>query len=143
MTEQVKETANAPMSEEDILKWSRESYQKATAHMADKGVLIDTVSMDNSRYLAPLLAIWKIKSTDKDWFWAISGDLPTDFMTEEGATDPRDAVRAFSLQWQMKAEVIRVNPDADQTQLDFSALLIGRANGLYEIYEQEELWKTS
>ena len=43
----------------------------------------------------------------------------------------------------MKAEVIRTNPDSDQTQQEHAALLIGRANGLYDIYEQEGLWQNS
>ena len=144
MTQQTpKSDTIKPLSEDEIIAWSRESYQQATAHLAEKGVLTDTVSMEQSRYLAPVLAIWKIKSTENKWFWVISGDLPTDSITEEGAQSPRDAVRAFSLQWQMKAEIIRTNPDSDQTRQEYAALLIGRANGLYDIYEQEGLWQNS
>lgn len=143
MAEQATAASNQPLSEEEIIKWSRESYQKAIGHLAEKGIVADSVSMEQSRYLAPILAVWKIKSADQRWFWVISGDLPTDWMTEEGAESARDAVRAFSLRWQLKAEEIRVNQEADKTQQEFATLLIGRANGLYDIYEREELWQQS
>ncbi|NVK25304.1 MAG: DUF4826 family protein [Gammaproteobacteria bacterium] len=132
-------TSNA-LSEEQIVAWSREAYQKASAHLADKGIITESVSMEQSRYLAPMLAVWKIKATDKNWYWVISGDLPTDVMTEEGADSARSAVKAFSYQWQMKAENIQLAGNADKTQQDFAQLLISRANGLYQLSERDELW---
>ena len=135
------EEQNKPLTEEEVIAWSRESYQKATGFLAEKGVLAETVSMENSRYLAPVVAIWKVKSTENKWFWVISGDLPTDFINEEGAVSPREAVRAFSLRWQLQADNILKNEESDQTQKEFAALLIGRANGLYDLFEKEELWQ--
>jgi len=136
------EQQNTPMSEEEIIAWSREHYQKASGFLAEKGILTESVSMDDSRYLAPLVAVWKIKSTEKKWFWVISGDLPTDVMTEEGASSAREALKAFSFQWQMKAENILKNEQADQTQKEFAAVLVGRANGLYDISSKDELWNS-
>ena len=130
-----------PLSEEEIIAWSREQYQKATAFLAEKGVIAETVSMENSRYLAPVLAVWKIKSTENKWFWVISGDLPTDFIAEEGAESVRDTLRAFSFRWQLKAENILTDKSVEQTQREFAAMLVGRADGLYDIFNKDELWQ--
>lgn len=138
MTEQT----NPQLTEDEIIAWSKEAYQRATGFLAEKGVVTETVSMENSRYLAPVIAIWKLKSTDGKWFWVICGDVPTDLLTEESADDPRSAVRAFSMRWQLQAENIRANSEADKTQLEFAALLQGRAEGLYQLFENETLWQS-
>lgn len=131
---------NKPLSEQEIIQWSRESYQKATSFLAEKGIITETVSMEHSRYLAPLVAIWKIKSTDKKWFWVISGDLPTDMLAEEGAQTPRDAMKAFSFKWQLDSEKIAAGQVNTAQPEQFAAHLQNRAESLYELSEKEELW---
>ena len=84
----------------------------------------------------------KLINPDKKWFWVISGDLPTDFIAEDGAESARDSLRAFSLRWQMQAENILNSAEAEQTQKEFAAMLIGRANGLYDIFNKDDLWNS-
>ena len=131
---------NKSLTEQEIIKWSRESYQKATGFLAEKGIIAETVSMDHSRYLAPLVAVWKIKTTDKKWFWVISGDLPTDMLSEEGASTPREAVKAFSFKWQLDSEKIASGQVKIAQPEQFAAHLQSRAESLYELGEKEDLW---
>lgn len=136
MTEQItpeqREQANS--------EWVRSQFQKANQYLAEKGILPDNVVVSESRYLTPLMAVWKITAQNRQQFWVISGDLPTDHMSLSAAKDAREAVRAFSLSWQIKAEQILNSGAMDQTKKDFAAILISRAHSLYELFNKEELW---
>jgi hypothetical protein len=121
--------------------WVRTQFQKANEHLASKGILPDNVAVSDSRYLPPFFAIWKLNTKDKQAFWVISGDLPTDHMALSSANNAREAVRAFSLHWQLKAQQIVDAGIKDKTQQEFVAMLINRAHGLYEMFGQEELWQ--
>jgi len=123
--------------------WVRQQFQKANQHLASKGILPDSVAVNESKYLPPLIAIWKMIAMDKQQYWVISGDLPTDHMALTGAKDAREAVRAFSFHWQLKAQQIIDAGQLDQTQTDFVNLLINRAHGLYELFEREDLWQAA
>jgi hypothetical protein len=121
--------------------WVREQFQKANAHLASKGILPDNVAVSESRYLPPYFAVWKLNTKDKQAYWVISGDVPTDHMALASAKNAREAVRAFSLQWQLKAQQIIDSGAKDNTQQEFAALLIKRAHGLYEMFGKDDLWQ--
>ena len=70
---------NQPVSEEQRAEWVREQFQKANKFLAENGVLFDSVTTEESRYLMPYLAVWKIRAMDGKQYWVISGDLPTDY----------------------------------------------------------------
>jgi glutathione S-transferase len=124
-------------------EWVRTQFQKANEHLASKGIVPDNVTVADSRYLPPYIAVWKLNTKDKQAFWVISGDVPTDHMALSAAKDAREAVRAFSLQWQLKAQQIIDAGISDKTQQDFANLLITRAHGLYELFGKDELWQAS
>ena len=132
-------TQNNAMTEEQKRDWTREQYLKATKYLADKGLVTESVADTESRYLVPILALWKINLLDKSTVWVISGDLPTDHIALNNGEPARDVVRHFALKWQLQAEnLLRLE---DKEQHEFAQLLIGRADGLYKIYEQAELWQ--
>ena len=122
-------------------EWVRSQFQKANEYMASKGIIPDNVAVAESRYLPPYFAIWKLNTRDKQAFWVISGDLPTDYMQYSAAVDAREAVRTFSLQWQLKAQKIIESGVIDKTQQDYANLLINRAQGLYDMFSQDQLWQ--
>ncbi|MCA1929773.1 DUF4826 family protein [Rheinheimera sp.] len=129
--------------EQSSSEWVRAQFQKANQYLAEKGILPDNVAVSESRYLTPLMAIWKITAQDRKQYWVISGDLPTDHMALSAAKDAREAVRAFSLHWQLKAEQIMNSGAIDKTKVEFANLLINRAHGLYDLFDKEELWNSS
>ncbi len=130
------------LTEEEITAWSRESYRKATSYLAEKGFITETVAVEQSSYLAPLIAVWKMKSTDGKWLWVISGDLPTDSISVDSAESARDAVRAFSLKWQLDCENLFNKSSEDPASVEFAQMLQSKANGLYQIFEQDEFWQS-
>ena len=101
--------------------------------------MTNSVNAEDSRYLVPLFALWKLTSLDGKKFWVLCGDLPSDHSSFDVAPNAREALRHFSLKWQMQAEnLLQANTDE---QNNFANLLIGRAEGLYKLYNDESLWK--
>ena len=130
-----------PLNEQQMTAWVQAQFQKANQFLAQEGILFDSVITEQSRYLAPYLAVWKIKAMDQKVYWVISGDLPTDVALAVNATDARDVLRYFSLQWQLKAENLEANnTQKDARQAEFVQLLRSRADSLYAFYENETLW---
>ncbi|MDP7593042.1 MAG: DUF4826 family protein [Litorilituus sp.] len=131
-------TQEQSMTTEQQQQWVREQYQLATKYLAEQGIVTDSVAVEESRYLVPLLAIWKLKALDGSFYWVIGGDLPSDYNAFESATNAREAVRHFSLKWQLQADnILKVG---DKAQEEFASVLINRAEDLYNIYQQENLW---
>ncbi|MEE2001263.1 DUF4826 family protein [Alkalimonas sp. MEB108] len=129
------------LTEQQQSEWVRNQFQKANEYLASKGILPDQVVVKESRYLVPLVAVWRIKSQDRKEYWVLTGDLPTDHMALSGARDAKDAVRAFSMHWQLKAQQILDTQPGDKTQVDFANLLINRAHGLYDLFDNEAIWQ--
>lgn len=128
------------LTEAQASEWVRQQFQKANLHLAERGVLMENVAVQESRYLAPYVAVWKINTLDRKSYWVISGDLPTDYIEIAGAANARDALRAFSFRWQMKAQQLLDAGVQDQTAADYVKLLVGRAHSLYDLFESEQLW---
>lgn len=127
------------MTEEQHKQWVKEQYQIATKYLAEKGVVTHSVTVEDSRYLAPLLALWKLTSVDGKKFWVLCGDLPSDHSSVDVAPNAREALRHFSLKWQMQAEnLLQAN---NKEQNNFAQLLIGRADSLYKLYNDESFWQ--
>jgi hypothetical protein len=133
---------NTPITnQEELTTWVREQFQRANKHLAENGILFDSVVTDESRYLAPFVAVWKIKANDKKYYWVISGDVPCDFIPYESEKTARAAIRRFSFIWQIKAENIIKTQSNDKVQQDFANLLINKAENLYDIQADEKVWQ--
>ncbi|OCW97847.1 DUF4826 family protein [Alishewanella sp. HH-ZS] len=129
------------ITEAQRAEWVRAQFQKANEYLATKGIIPDNVAVSESRYLPPLVAVWKLNTRDAKSFWVISGDLPTDHMPFSAAPNAREAIRAFALHWQLKAEQIAQAGFTDKTQVEFANLLVNRAEGLYDLFDNEPLWQ--
>ena len=132
-------TDKLEMTEEQKQAWIREQYLKATKYLAEKGLVTQSVAETESRYLVPVMALWKINLLDKTKVWVVSGDLPTDHIALDKGESARDVVRHFSFKWQLQAENLLRLDDKEQKQ--FAEFLIGRADGLYQLYDKDELWQ--
>ncbi|TKB48909.1 DUF4826 family protein [Ferrimonas sediminicola] len=121
-------------------QWIRTQFQKANRHMAEKGLIPGKVYDKESRVLPPYLTLWKIMESGKGQkYWVLSGDLPTDLVEDTHIKSAREALRHFSLNWQLKAENIR-RTSTDKTQLQFAALMISRAESMAQMQMDDRLW---
>ena len=133
--------ASQEITEEQISEWVREQYQRANKHLAEKGVLFESVVTEESRYLAPHVAVWKIKSIEGKYYWVITGDVPADVIPYELEKKAQDTLRAFSMRWQLQAENILQSNTNDQIQNDFAKMLITKAENIYELFANEHNWQ--
>lgn len=140
--EQAKKLTPEQQAEADkqSVVWQRECFQNAQKHLAEKGVMPKSLIEKESRFVAPLVALWKFKAQDGKKYWVITGRLPTDSAPASVAENARDVLRYFSLQWQLKADQIMHTGGGDKTKVDFANLLINRAQGIYELYEKDDMW---
>ena len=127
-----------PMTEEQQQQWVKKQYQIATKYLAEKGIVTSSVIVEESRYLVPLLALWKLTAIDGKKFWVLCGDLPSDHSSVDVAPNAREAIRHFALKWQMQAENLLQAENKEQKS--FAHILIGRAEGLYKLHDDENLW---
>jgi len=132
-------TDKQEMTQEQQQAWLREQYLKATKYLANKGLVTESVADTESRYLIPIMAVWKINLLDKTKVWVISGDLPTDHIVLEKEEPARNVIRHFSFKWQAQAD--NLLRSEDQEQVSYAKLLITKAEGLYQLYDKDELWK--
>ena len=145
MADEVVEQVAEPTVDQEALRqqWVKTQFQKANRFLAEKGVIPNKVFADESRYLAPYLAIWKMdsKQPSKQTFWVMSGDLPSDYVDVKVAQTAREAICHFSMVLQLKAENLhKSGATRDATQLKFANLLVSRAESLYKMHEDEKLW---
>ena len=134
---------SVPQDQEQLAQWVREQFQKANKHLAENGVLFESVVVEDSRYLAPMVAVWKIKTRDGKFFWVISGDLPVDFVPADVSADVRGVLKHFSLLWQLKVENLSQADNIDETQKEYLTLLGTRAYDLYHMSEDDKLWQVN
>ena len=133
-------TEAVEMTEEQQQQWVKQQYQIATKYLAEKGIVTSSVAVEESRYLVPVLALWKLTAMDGKKFWVLCGDLPCDHSSVDVAPNAREAIRHFALKWQMQAENLLQAESEEQKR--FAQLLISRAEGLYKLYDEEPLWQS-
>ena len=137
--------ASAIISEED---WLKKEHGEVLAYCSRNFLEISEIIQTESAVLPPFVAVWLAKSkTNNQKFWIITGDVPHDHIPGGNAKNARDAIRHFSLRWQLKAEnIVKGQPNSQskpvlsETQKEFAELLVSRANSLYMLSEKEELW---
>ena len=131
-------TEKLAMTQEQQQAWILEQYLKATKYLAEKGLVTESVADTESRYLIPLMAVWKINLSDKTKVWVISGDLPTDHLVLQQNEPARNVLRHFTFKWQIQADSL-LKSEVEE-QVEYAKLLINKAEGLYQLYAKDELW---
>lgn len=131
------------LTEAEAGAWVKETFQAANKYLAEQGILSHRILTKESRYVAPVVAIWKFETNDGKFCWVINGDLPADHVGEKAASTARDAMRHFALNWQLKAEAIfnDKNLANDKTQQEYAQLLVSRSESLYALSDKNELWQ--
>ena len=129
------------MSMEQATIWFNSQVQRAGQYLANQGIAIDKVDQEKSTYVAPLFSILKVRSKDRKRFWVIVGDLPTDFAPDSTAKTAREALRHFSLHWQLKAEQMIQAGFRDKIQQDYAQLLVTKSEAIYPFIDNPSIWE--
>jgi hypothetical protein len=83
-------------------RWCAERRAEVTEYLARQRVEHGEVGSWPAWHVAPYVSIWAIESLrapgDVGW-WAICGDLPTDYLSAANVEHPREAMLAFADTW--------------------------------------------
>ena len=100
-------------------------------------------------HVEPDLALWAVQSIKHDGrigWWAISGDVPTDYMSSEEGESPQEALRHFSSEWADVADHMRrgvehptMNMGTPDEWPELARMLQARADVLAR-YADEDGW---
>ena len=135
MTENNAETAPQLTEQQLGMIWAQQQLDEATKYLAKQGIILDTVYNEVSTYVTNQVAIFKIRDKQREQYWVIAGDVPTDYAKASLAKDYKEAARHFSLNWQLKAEKLMHTDNATVVQRDFAQLLVRKAEALYSLID--------
>lgn len=149
MTEQVQDSpVSAEEAQEQIKRWHQEEFVKVQKFCVSKGVQAKSIDQTKTKCLPPIVGAWYVNTANKgEDFWVLTGDLPTDLAPAKVAPDAREALRYFSMNWQLKAANIedaiaegKITGENKETQIKFIQELVSKAEGLYQLHGDEKLW---
>lgn len=138
-----------PSKSEEVKLWAQNQYTEAVKYCSKNHLPIDHLQQHKSSVLPPVLAIWNIKLSTKpaSEVWVIGGEVSMDHISTDVAPTAREALRHFSLSWQMKAATLERNLENSSSNLDpeqqkkVIQTLITEAEAIYDLYEDDKLWK--
>jgi hypothetical protein len=119
---------------EELAAWIKKNLDKAVNELGRTGRAEDFLVEAKPAWVYPfqiLIGKMRMHSLPDDFMWFICGDAPTDCIVGSSADSPRAAARYFSLKWQLDASASGTTDEA----------LSARAEALYELVEEERLWK--
>jgi Domain of unknown function (DUF4826) len=130
--------------------WLVEQRCNVQRYLDAEGVQHGGVDLAPAWFIAPYVSVWTVRSVTKasavGW-WAISGDLPTDYLSGNDATDPRRALNAFSRRWQEVARYMDRGEDHPTIKIGdrqngpaLGDLLMRRAQIIHAWVQDENMW---
>lgn len=137
--------------EEKTRTWNQEEFVKIQKFCQSKGVQIKGLVQSRCQCLPPFMGVWYVVSTTKgEDYWVISGEFPTDLAPQSIAKNAREAIRYFSMNWQLKVAKLedamaegKVPKSNIDTQKKIIQELNKKAEMLYQIMSDEKLWQQS
>ncbi len=142
---------NSEEVEKKFKEWSQKEYVKVNKFCGSKGYQVTGLDQSKCQTLPPVLGVWYVTTNDKKVdLWAISGDFPTDMVGSTAAKHARDALRYFSMSWHVQAAKLeegvannKIDIQDTETQTKLAAELTRRAENLYDLYNNDDLWKST
>lgn len=130
--------------------WLAEERQKVLEYLEAEGCRHAGVADWPIFHVDFSLALWPVQSTKhtgRTGWWAISGDVPIDYMSSSDGEDPRDALRHFAAEWEDVASFMRRGESHPTLEMgnpkdwpEMAELLEQRAQALREYADDAEVW---
>jgi hypothetical protein len=132
-------------------QWLSACREEIACYLKREGIMHGEIGEEPAWYVAPYVSIWAIESPANlgsvGW-WAISGDLPNDYISSSKTQNPRAAMAAIASLWQEAAQymvcgerhpafVIGNGENAEELAL----LLKSRAEILLDWANDPEVWE--
>ena len=122
--------------EDATTRWIRKQLDLAVQHLIDLEVVSDKIAEARPVWSLPekvMLGQIREANDPAAFRWVVCGDVRTDYIDATAAATPREALRYFALRWQLDAGRYS-DPVA-------AARLIRQAEELYDMTEDDNLWK--
>jgi hypothetical protein len=131
-------------------EWLCEQRRSVQKYLEGQGLIRARVADHPSWFVAPYLAVWTVESLQTPGavgWWAVSGDVPTDYLSGGAATDARSAVAAFSKHWRDLADRMlkgeshpTMNVGRPENAEELGDLLRRRAELMEEFAADDRVW---
>jgi hypothetical protein len=126
--------------------WCADRRNDVVQHLRTERLDHGAVGEVPAWFVRPYISIWAIESLKSPgWvgWWAISGDLPTDYCSSQDCRHPRLAMRRIADEW--KAAIDQTKPNdttIGETRLPVSllSLLKARTDLLFRFSADDDLW---
>ena len=134
--------------DEDI--WIQAERKHAEDYLREQRVEHAGVGEYPAFHVHPYFALWAVQSkSSPGWigWWAVTGDLPADYISSNEGRHPREALRAFAKHWRELSEFMlrgESHPDCrigtpDQWP-ELGDLLRRRAEIIQGYADDDEIW---
>jgi hypothetical protein len=136
---------------ENDAQWCAERREEVAAYLQREGVVHGHIGAAPAWHVAPYVSVWAIESlatAGAVGWWAVSGDLPNDYVSASHAKTPREAVGAIALLWKEAAQYMsrgephptfRIGSGLQDAEL--APMLESRAETLLEWVKDPEVWE--
>lgn len=131
-------------------KWFAEQRAIVEEYLKRQEVKHRGVARFPSFHLWPHIALWAVQSSSVPGtaaWWAISGDVPTDYIPREVEALPREALRQFSERWRDIANHMRrgvphpkISFGPKEKWPELEPLLRARGDALLFLVADQEMW---
>jgi len=138
------------LTDEEYDAWVSLERSRVKAYLEREGISSPNIEWP-AFDVAPRFAIWAVESKKAPgWvgWWAFSGDCPTDYVSEDGSSHPRNALRLLLEKWGAYVPALKEGRKPDGISFgegsDLATLgdsLERRITVLNEWLEDDELWK--
>ncbi len=129
--------------------WVKDEMRGMVKHVRDSDLFTEEV-MGHAVWTLPhrlfIGKVWPEGNKERS-YWIIAGQgLPTDHVEAALARDAREAARHFSMKWQLQsAQLEKLAESGDKDPgVDWQSVsgrLQRQAEGLYQLVENEDMWK--
>ncbi len=134
--------------EEEV--WLGKQRTLAVEYIEKQGIEHRGVSDEPEWFVAPYVSLWTVDSGENPGaigWWVISGDLPTDYLSGNDATDPRSALGVFAARWEEVSTYMLRGEDHPTIQIgksenrkELGDLLARRSRILKKWVSDDSLW---
>ena len=132
-------------------QWCAERRHEVAEYLQGQGVVHGRIGDAPAWHVAPYASVWAIESLatpgSVGW-WAISGDIPNDYVSASNARTPREAVRAIASLWREAAQYMSRGErhptfriGSGQQDEGLAPMLESRAELLLEWVSDPEIWE--
>ena len=132
-------------------QWIAEQRDVVEQYLQREEVRHRGVARQPDWFLAPYVSVWRVtskKNPNAVGWWVVSGDLPTDYLGGDDATDARTALAAFGRRWlevsgcMLRGEehpTIKIGREGNRREL--GDLLRRRAQILQNWTDDDSMWE--